>query len=212
MPEAKLTLDLPETTWVGDLTRRHPELRVSVLAAVADDGGTGLAEIAGPGLGSFLSELEDHPVIDDVAYLERSDERALVQFRTSMPLLISAAQDSGLPLEMPFEIVDGEATWQLTVSQSALSELGDRLDALGVDYTVEYIQQEIGGAEQLLTDRQRQLVDEAVTRGYYETPRRCTLTELAEAVGIAKSTCSETLHRAEGRIVSHFHESVLARD
>lgn len=45
---------------------------------------------------------------------------------------------------------------------------------------------------------------EAVEAGYYDTPRDCTLTDLAETVGLAKSTCSETLHRAEGQIIKQF--------
>jgi predicted DNA binding protein len=50
----------------------------------------------------------------------------------------------------------------------------------------------------------RYLLRTAVERGYYDTPRRCTLTELAEALDMAKSTCSETLHRAEGKITKQF--------
>jgi len=36
------------------------------------------------------------------------------------------------------------------------------------------------------------------------TLRECTLTDLAKARGLAKSTCSETLHRAEGRVLRRF--------
>nr|WP_265472954.1 helix-turn-helix domain-containing protein [Halohasta litchfieldiae] len=61
---------------------------------------------------------------------------------------------------------------------------------------------------QLLSEKQQELVLEAVDRGYYDTPRDCTLTELADAVGIAKSTCSETLHRAEETIIEHFIEDL----
>ena len=55
--------------------------------------------------------------------------------------------------------------------------------------------------DHLLTDRQRTPVETAVAEGYYDTPRDCTLTELAEEVDVAKSTASETLHRAEGKII-----------
>jgi hypothetical protein len=40
--------------------------------------------------------------------------------------------------------------------------------------------------------------------GYYDTPRDCPLTELADELEIAKSTCSGTLHRAEETIVKRF--------
>lgn len=50
----------------------------------------------------------------------------------------------------------------------------------------------------------------AVEAGYYDTPRTCTLTELADEVGLAKSTCSEILHRAEEIIVKEFIENLPA--
>jgi predicted DNA binding protein len=44
----------------------------------------------------------------------------------------------------------------------------------------------------------------AVECGYYDTPRECSLTELAGELGVAKSTCSETLHRIEEVVVKRF--------
>jgi len=38
----------------------------------------------------------------------------------------------------------------------------------------------------------------------YETPRQCSLTELADEIGVAKSTCSGMLQRAEGALVENF--------
>ncbi len=48
----------------------------------------------------------------------------------------------------------------------------------------------------------------AVEEGYYDTARTCSLTELAGEVGIAKSTCSETLHRAEETVIKQFIEDL----
>ncbi|MGK2230049.1 MAG: putative DNA binding protein, partial [Methanobacteriota archaeon] len=42
--------------------------------------------------------------------------------------------------------------------------------------------------------------------GYYDTPREISLSEVANEMDIAKSTCSEILHRAEGKVVSEFLE------
>ncbi|QKY19435.1 helix-turn-helix domain-containing protein [Halolamina sp. CBA1230] len=205
MPEAKLTLTIPERTWPGEITRAHDDATIRILAAMTEaDGGVGLAEIGARDPESVVADVRAHDSVDDVEVLQRGDRECLVQFRTHLPLLLLAARDSGLPLEMPFEISDGEATWTLTASQDAISELGDQLSALGVSFTVDYLQQEVGGSEALLTDRQRTIVREAIDRGYYDTPRECSLTQLADAVGLAKSTVSETLHRAEERVMKQF--------
>jgi predicted DNA binding protein len=53
-------------------------------------------------------------------------------------------------------------------------------------------------------DRQLQLLTMAVERGCYDTLRECSLTELTNELGIAKSTCSEILHRVEGVVIIQF--------
>jgi len=210
MPEAKLTLSIPDRAWPGEITRAYPEACVRIVAAISQaESGVGLAEISGPDLDALLDDMMEHPAVQSMEILQHGDGESLVQFETQLPLLLFAARDSGLPLEMPFEIVDGEATWNLTTSQDAISALGDQLSAMGISYSVDFIQQKITNADDLLTDRQQVLVAEAVSRGYYDTPRRCTLTELADAVDLAKSTTSETLHRAEERVMKEFAATAL---
>jgi hypothetical protein len=213
MPEAKLTLTIPERAWPGEVSRAYPDARIRILAAMAEpESGVGLAEITCPELDAIIADIRTHDSVDSMEVLQRTTGDCLVQFRTDLPLLLFAAQGSGLPLELPFEIQDGKAAWTLTAAQETISSLGDQLSALGISYTVNYLQQEVGGSEDLLTDRQQSLVVEAIERGYYDTPRECSLTELAEGVGLAKSTTSETLHRAEERVMKEFAATALEHD
>lgn len=211
MPEAKLTLTIPERAWPGEVTRAYPAARIRILAAMAEpESGVGLAEIAAADIDAVIDDIRDHPSVDSMEVLQRTSGDSLVQFRTELPLLLFAARDSGLPLELPFEIRDGEATWTLTASQESISALGDQFSALGITYNVDYLRPNVGGTDDLLTARQQTLVAQAIEEGYYDTPRDCSLTELANSVGLAKSTASETLHRAEERIMKEFAATALA--
>lgn len=204
MPRANLTLTIPEGVWIGDVTRAHPDAGVRILAALTgDDAGVGLAEITAADLEDIVADVRDSDSVVELDVLQRYEDTVLVQFETTMPLLLFPVQDSGVPLTMPFTIRNGRAEWELTAPQRRLSELGTQLDEFGIPFTVNEIRQEIE-PEQLLTDRQLRLVRAAVENGYYDTPRECSLTELADRVGLAKSTCSETLHRAEGTVMKRF--------
>ncbi|WP_420191821.1 helix-turn-helix domain-containing protein [Haloplanus salinarum] len=59
-------------------------------------------------------------------------------------------------------------------------------------------------SESLLTDRQRECLMVAHQRGYFEVPRQCNLTELGDALGVDKSTASETIRRATDRVVAQY--------
>ncbi len=208
MPRAELTVTVPEGVWIGDLSRQFPETQVRVLSAFTNNtSGVGLIEFAGPEVGTFLAGIDDQEQVTERTLLSRSDQQALVQFETSNPLLLFPITSSGVPLELPFTLQGGEASWEITASRDRLSKLGTQLDEFEVPFQVETVRERVED-EQLLTDRQERLVRAAVEAGYYDTPRDCTLTELADEVGIAKSTCSETLHRAEEKVIKEFVESL----
>ncbi|ADQ68954.1 DNA-binding protein [Halogeometricum borinquense DSM 11551] len=208
MPRANLTVTIPDGIWIGDVTRAHPDATVRILSALTgDEAGVGLAEITAPDLQDVVSDIQDSDSVVELEILQQYQDTVLVQFETTMPLLLFPVQDSGVPLTMPFTIQDGQAEWELTAPQHRLSELGTQLDEFGIPFTVNEIRQHIE-PEQLLTERQLRLVSAAVERGYYDTPRECSLTDLAETLELAKSTCSETLHRAEEKIVKQFLEDL----
>lgn len=204
MPRARLVIEIPESVWIGAVSRAHPDATFRVLAAMPEgDRGVGLVEVTAPDIGAVAAAIDAQDDVADVAVLHRHDNRATLQFETTDPLLLFPVQSAGVPLELPFDIQDGSATWVLTASQDRLSRLGDQLDAFGIRFQVESVERFVD-PDRLLTDRQRRLLVAAVEHGYYDTPRGCSLTELAEALDVAKSSVSETLHRAEGAVVKHY--------
>jgi len=212
MPRAKLSVRMPERAWIVQLSRAHPDARFRVLAAMPiDDGGAGLVEVTADDPGAIVAEMGEYPGIDTVDLLEASGDTALVQFHTGQPLLLFSAQEAGLPLRPPVDISDGVASVWATGSPERLSAFAEQLDAFGMPFEVERVTPEVDPVS-LLTERQREVVSTAVRLGYYETPRRCSLTGLAEALGVAQSTCSETLHRAESAIVRAFVEELPEGD
>jgi hypothetical protein len=210
MPTAKLRLTVPHGVWIGDLSRSHPAATLRVLAALADgDAGVGLVEVTADDPGGLCEAMRGYDSVTDVEVFSCEGEEALVQFETSAPLLLLPAQGSGIPLELPFDIRDGQAVWEVTAPQDRLAALGRQLEEFGISFDVEWVQQAVE-EEELLTGRQRELLQAAVESGYYDTPRRCSLTDLAEEVGIAKSTASETLHRAESKVVKQHLETLAS--
>jgi hypothetical protein len=204
MPRATLSLQIPEQVWVSTLSQQYPDAAFTVLAAMpADDTGVGLVEIAADDVEPIVAAIDGHESVTSVTVLQAQAGEALVQFETTQPLLIRSMSEAGIPLELPITIEDGEVTVELAAPREKLSELGTLLENFGIQFDLLSITQSID-TQSLLTDDQYELLAEAVERGYYDTPRTCTLTDLAETVGLAKSTTSEKLHRAEGKVLKRF--------
>jgi hypothetical protein len=206
MARARLSVTLPEGTWIRSLSTAHPAAKFRVLAALPDQGaGVGLVEVEAENLREIVGDMAGYGDVTTVEPLQAVEDEALIQFETTNPPLLLSAQDSGVPLEPPIEIADGRATFEVTATRERLSTLEDALDAMGMPLTVEWIHESADPAD-LLTDRQREVLFAAVDAGYYHTPRGCTLTELAGRLGTAKSTLSETLRRAESRVIEQYVE------
>ncbi|MFH5801120.1 helix-turn-helix domain-containing protein [Haladaptatus sp. CMAA 1911] len=132
-----------------------------------------------------------------------ADERSLLlQYEIPVPEPFRVARESGNLTLFPITMHDGWLFVERSASVEQLSEYRNHLDHAGLQYQILSIQQSHDPVD-LLTDRQRQFISEAVARGYYETPRQCTLTELAKTFEVNKSAASGTLRRAEGRIVKN---------
>jgi len=204
MPRAELTITIPDDVWIGAVSRSYPSATFRVLTAFADEeSGVALVEVTTEEQTEVVADLVGRDAVTDVDVLHRDDEELLARIETAEPLLLFPLRKSGVPLSFPFAITDGEAAWELTAPNDRFAALGDQLEAFGIQFTVESIRQRLE-FDRLLTERQQQLLTAAVERGYYDTPRDCSLTELADALGMAKSTVSETLHRAEERVIKEF--------
>lgn len=202
MPYAEFTITIPEAVWIGRLSRAYPETRFRVLAATADDD-TGVVrlELIGEDAPDVVEAMGDCEPVTTLTVFESATDHCRLQFESTVAVLLTALQRSGIPLETPFEVQDGQLQLATTTPRERLSALGETLDELGIGYTLARLTEEPETADPVLTDRQRRLVEAARDRGYYDTPRRITLTELADELDLAASTCSEVLHRAEERLV-----------
>ena len=209
MPQARLRVDLPDGPWIADVSREYPNAVFEVLTALPEGGrGLGLLRFRSESVAAVLDEIRAHETIEEISIIQESETAATIQIVTTQPMILLAAKRSGIPVEMPVEIRNGTATVDVSAAHDRLSELGKQFSTMGLDFQIEYIQQRLH-PDQLLTERQRELLTVAVAEGYYDTPRKCTLTELAAEVGLAKSTCSETLHRAEEVVMKKFVEELL---
>lgn len=213
MPSARLGVAVPEGTWIRAVSTAHPDATFRVVSALAgSDGGVAQVELHAPDPVAVLAAIDAHHAVTDLELLRAAEDWTLVQVETTDPKLLGPLRGAGVPLATPFDVTDGEAAWELTTTADRLSALGDRLDDAGVRFRIDAVTsaEARDGAGPPLTDRQRRAVLAAHEHGYYDTPRTTTLTELAEAMDVSKSTASDVLHRAEGHLVEWVVEESLA--
>lgn len=207
MPRARVRFRPPGDHLAGPfgLSADHPDDEFRILGAHPRDGGLLVILEATTSDPSVVERLFDGaPRAPSHEVLHADERTVLVQFLLPfVPAPYRAVFASGNLPQFPHVLDDGWMVCELTTSHERLSRFGDELEATGFAFEVDWVRQSLD-PEDLLTARQRQFATEAIERGYYDTPRRCTLTELAAALGVSKSTASVVLHGTEEVVVKEF--------
>jgi len=141
-----------------------------------------------------------------VRVLDRFDEGALVEVEWT-----AATGENGLPGALAAHDVavlrqtGTKRGWQFRLRfpdtnstqafQRACHEAGV---SLSIDRVIET--SETAGVTDRLTDAQREVFRLALERGYFDIPRRTTLVDIAEELGISDQAVSERLRRGQTKI------------
>ncbi|ESS04452.1 MAG: putative DNA binding protein [uncultured archaeon A07HR67] len=204
MISARFRIRLPEHLWVSELSRQFSTAEFTLLSGFrVGSRALELGEVATGAPDSVVEAMRTHPEITSCDVLESDPERVLTKYETPQTDLYDFAETSALTIEFPVEVRDGWYWFDLTGTRAEFDELRATLDAMPRPYELESLVTRTD-TDSLLTDRQREVLRAAVREGYFTVPRECTLAELADSIGVDKSSASETLRRAEARLVKWF--------
>jgi predicted DNA binding protein len=197
-------MNLPEDIWVAEVSMQFPDATFRLLTGVPkNDRAIELGEIRADDPEAAAAALRNHP--DTVAYerLIVTDGRAIIQYEAVEQRLYEFLWGSSLPPEFPVIVENGEMEFDLTVTREQFESFGEVLDASGCQYNL-IRAVDTGEEDALLTERQQECLSTAQRLGYFDVPRECTLAELANELGVDKSTASETIRRGTSRVVGQF--------
>ncbi|WP_435195725.1 helix-turn-helix domain-containing protein [Natronomonas sp. EA1] len=194
-----------DDAWLGEPSRAHPDARFRVRSAFPGEPGVALLDVdAGERLPTAVDALSDQPAVAALSVLGRDGDRAVCQVTASLPVFDSL-REAGVPVAFPVTVRNGTMRLSLRGDAARFAALADRLDDAGLAYTVEAVEP-LDALDTRLTPQQRRALRLAVDRGFYAVPREYELRELADELGVAPSTASETLRRATGTALERYLE------
>ncbi len=158
---------------------------------------------------TLVEQLED--ASDVLDYKLSEDENGLVYVHfESTPLFdafLKSIFEHTVVLRWPVQFVTESASRGVQITlMGPEGALSDALDALPDEIDVSLVRtgeydKALAGPMQALSQKQRDLLNEALRAGYYEVPRETTQKELAETMGVTNATISNRLRRLESTLV-----------
>ena len=200
----RIEVTLPRDLWMASFTRTHPGLRVEVVDRLEIGRGLTMFEVhlLSTDGGGWSESIRALPGVEEVELIDPTEGsevcRVYFQGRTFIPLLRTLR----LVRHFPFPIQNGLATWTVVGPEGKVREFLRRLRTETIGVRVASVRH--GPATRgrsLLTPRQQACLQRAVAEGYFDVPRRISLTKLAAQMGVAISTLSVTLAVIERKLL-----------
>lgn len=212
--------------WTGshlhDFMEAYPDARL-VLHPFYDDprkeGVAFLAVAVGGDPEEFVEGTRRVPYLEDVELVSQGDDHAVVRLEAmesrdlgGTPNL-QVARRLGREAYLNPVFAGGGDVWLSIVTARHLTfeDIEDELAAVGKQFgwdewdlvSVRPLEGRIpgGGTGRELTDRQKEVLDIARALGYYETPRGCTLEDIAATLGVSENAVHKNLTAAERKII-----------
>ena len=154
--------------------------------------------------GHSLSEVSDLESFEVLEIHEEDENGILASIRCTHPLALSAVELSNIYVHPPYGIdsKNGLEVRIVGISSSIRSFLEFVRTVMPPDtISVKAIKNGAAKEGDFLTEKQREVLELAVRSGYYDSGSEVTLKQLADDLGVARSTIGEHLKRAESEVV-----------
>jgi len=156
------------------------------------------------------TDLESLEEIKEVTPLGETDDEAIYELHVELADTPFASLDDGRSgvAKMKSTIItpDGWRETKVFKDHDTFKQFRTTLEENGVSLELISITPNSSESDDFLqdglTERQREALSLAVSRGYYESPRQVTAEELAEELGISQPSLSALLRRGERQLLT----------
>ena len=202
----QITLQVKAENRLQDAARAHGvRLTVADCKSFNKTGMTLLLELRGGAeeVNAVASEIRRIPGVRQVIEGESETDVSPVMVVLERPAVCAASNDAAIVcLDCPLSAQEQPSTWRFIARKTSdFRQVLTHLEREGIETRIE----DVAPLERkpTLTGRQREIMATAVASGYFEFPRKISLTALSQLVGVKPSTLSEILRSAERRIMSN---------
>lgn len=204
--QIKLEITIPKSKWLADLNKLYPDLTFNMLSKflVEEKKGITLFQIEGNRVDSFLNDFKQGAKKAEYQVLYKSDDILLLNVQTKDPWILNALVKTRILLITPIKVKEGKIIIETITERENVDKFLEELEEKDINFHI----RSIGYYHRspILTDLQKATLNKVYESGYFEIPRKKSLTEIALEMDISPSALSETLRRINRRLAENFLE------
>jgi predicted DNA binding protein len=157
-------------------------------------------------IGELEAFLKSIPQVKKYAVLSKSADRAEVITWAEQGSIVDSIIKKNCVFIGPTIVKDGVENWHIMAPTR--EELQEVVASLEQCADIAYIRNADGaGSEVGLTERQIKTLKTAVDMGYFDTPRRASIKDVAKKLAVSPSTAVEHLRKAQKKVLENYARS-----
>ncbi len=163
----------------------------------------GYQTVVSRNIGELEPFLRSLPEIRKYSILSQTNDRAEVITWAQQSSIIENIIKTNCVFVGPTVVKDGVENWHIMAPTS--EELRQVIASMEQCADIAYLRNgDSFGDEEGLTEKQTQALKAAVESGYFDTPRRASIKEVAERMQVSPSTAVEHLRKAEKKVLENY--------
>jgi predicted DNA binding protein len=199
---ARIKIKFPEQLWISEIFRNYPNVKMEISHFLPYDLersiGNSVIEIMHYNLDSIIEEIRNHPSVFELSVIEKEENQVKFNIKTKDPYLLYAIIKCGVLVDFPVRVEDGFAYWRLISSRDRIDQLLTLFEEKNINYELLRIgiaPYNIEDEKYKLTLDELNILEKAISSGFFEIPRKISLEELANELGKSKSALSVMLRK-----------------
>jgi predicted DNA binding protein len=199
---ARVKIKFPDDIWISAIFNKFQDIRMEIEHFLPYDLeesiGNSIIEIQHYNIESIIPEIQNHSSVFEFTLLEQEENRIKFNVKTKDPYLLYALIKCGVLVNFPVRVRDGFAYWRLISSRERIDQLLTIFEKKNIDFELLRIGKSPVSLEEeknKLTFEESNILNKAITSGFFEIPRKISLEELANKLGKSKSALSVMLRK-----------------
>ena len=205
--QLKFSFPIPSKKWLSRFSVKFEDLQINLLSMLllSKKQGSGLFQIQGGNkqhLDEFWQDFIEFSDSSKYTLIFRDERTILVNILSSDPWVLHTLMDAQFILLFPILIRNGSISIELIAPRNKIDLIFNNPDWKKVNISIK----QIGSycPDSLLSPRQSDILRSALHNGFFDIPRKKSLSDLAEVLQISPSALSENLRRINKKLAHHF--------
>ena len=203
--QLNFSISIPPDKWLAKSSISYPGLQFNLLSMLplSSNQGNTLLQVKGLNLDKFWDEFTKVHEGQNYSLIFQDDNSLLFNMVMADPWVLQTIFDAQLLLRFPIVIHNGKISIELIGSRIKIDQLlNTNQNWKEVEISIKQVKKYC--PDTLLTPRQLEILTKSLLNGFFDIPRKKSLSHLAKDIGISPSALSENIRRINKKLAENY--------